>query len=74
MNNDRFVNGASTRFFQNTQPIQNIQTSVSGINQISQLQTSINALTLTVTTLQETLLTQSSQIAQLQKSVSTLTG
>lgn len=74
MNNDRFINGAPTRFFQNTQPIQNIQTSASGINQVSQLQTSLDALTVTVATLQEALVSQSSQITELQKTVSTLTG
>jgi len=67
---DRFVTGSSSRFVQNIVPLQNIQTSVTGINpltQIADLQASVRALTSQLTSM-------SAQIQSLTSQVSTLTG
>jgi hypothetical protein len=67
---DRFVTGATSRFVQNIVPLQNIQTSATGINnlnQIADLQASIRSIT-------SQLINMSAQIQNLTSQVSTLTG
>lgn len=66
------MQSSSSRFVANIVPLQNVQTSVTGKNELQTLQTTVTALQATVTALQATVSSQQISIAALQTQVSLL--
>ena len=63
------MQSSSSRFVANIVPLQNVQTSVTGKNELQTLQTSVTSLQATVTALQATVAALQAQVAALQAKV-----
>jgi hypothetical protein len=63
------MQSSSSRFVANIVPLQNVQTSVTGKNEVQTLQTSVTALQATVSALQATVAALQAQVAALQAKV-----